>query len=158
MTMNSGTDGAKMTNKHNGERGHGAGSVPKGIFLGAFAGFAAQAAVIVTAAFILSGLDDPATGFNVCAVLSSAAAGVFAGKTAASKGPDSCGMLCGVGSGAVMSAVLMLLSCIFVPETFTAWVPYTSLGVMFALCVLTAGKGKKERKRNAKTAAKRRKK
>lgn len=44
MTMNSGTDGAKMTNKHNGERGHGAGSVPKGIFLGAFAGFAAQAA------------------------------------------------------------------------------------------------------------------
>ncbi len=155
MTTSTHTDGAKTQNKRNGERGS-ANSLPRGILFGALAGFAAQAAVIAVSAFVLSGLEDPAVGFDICAVLSSVASGIFAGKTAASKNKSRNGILCGIGSAGIMAAVLIVLSCVFVPEAFTAWVPYTCLGVMFALSAFTAGKDKKERKRNAKTAVKRR--
>ena len=147
----------KITRRRTDENGAGNTSMPVGICLGALFGFAAQGVVMCASAFVLSKLENPAVAFDACAIMSSAFAGLVAGKTAASKCPEANSTLCGVGAAAVMAAVLALLSCIFVPDTFEAWVPYTSLGATFLFSLLGVSKSKKGRKRNAKSVVNRKK-
>ena len=138
----------KITRRSTDER-EAANTLPVGICIGALIGFATQIAVICVSAFALSKLENPAVAFDSCAIMSSAFAGLVAGKTASKRCPEANRTLCGIGAAAVMAAVILLLSCIFVPDTFEAWVPYTSLGTAFLFSFLGVRKSKKGRKRNA---------